>query len=306
MRRLLDQDAPTHHELRPHAPAEAPDPTDHEIEPTMVPPSNGNDSQESVEALLKDFISMDVVDERASHDDTVDRAAESMDAVIDAAPGLDSEPPFDARLRESGPREGGAGRGRGERASSRPGERAFTLPPDDGASIDSPEHGDEAGFWRAVPSSPSAPSRPPSAAMRSPTAPIRPPSGATRPPNVGRSSNVGRAPTAPLRPPTAHASRPQVPSRPEVRPEVRRPEVPPTSPEVRRPEVPPTSPRVPPPSPLVPPPPPLVPPPPEVPPTSPRVPPLPPSPPQGPPPDPPEGDVDELLRDFLNFTPEED
>ncbi|MCB9542442.1 MAG: HEAT repeat domain-containing protein [Myxococcales bacterium] len=65
MRRLLDFDAPTHHELKPHAPDRGADQSELGPEPTMVPPSTEADGQESVEALLKDFLSMEVADERA-------------------------------------------------------------------------------------------------------------------------------------------------------------------------------------------------------------------------------------------------
>ncbi|MCB9528359.1 MAG: HEAT repeat domain-containing protein [Myxococcales bacterium] len=103
MRRLLDFDAPTHHELKPHAPDRGADQSELGPEPTMVPPSTEADGQESVEALLKDFLSMEVADERASLDETIDVGAESMERALDAAPPIDTDPPFAAEPVEPEP-----------------------------------------------------------------------------------------------------------------------------------------------------------------------------------------------------------
>ncbi len=62
MRALLDFDAPTHHEIKSAAASPTPAPPaepELEPEPTMVPPSGGNASEDSVEALLKGFLALE-------------------------------------------------------------------------------------------------------------------------------------------------------------------------------------------------------------------------------------------------------
>lgn len=96
IRQLLDLDAPTHHELKAHpssAPPEPPRPEPPrapETEPSIVPPTRGGDGRESVEALLKDFLALEIDPrhETASLDESVD-AADSMERVLDAAPDVD-------------------------------------------------------------------------------------------------------------------------------------------------------------------------------------------------------------------------
>ncbi|MEZ4431608.1 MAG: HEAT repeat domain-containing protein [bacterium] len=238
MRRLLDFDAPTHHELKPHAPDRGADQSELGPEPTMVPPSTEADGQESVEALLKDFLSMEVADERASLDETVDVGAESMERALDAAPPIDTDPPFAAEPVEPEPaaafdvRPGSPWRT--ETPSRRPDERLFVLPAADDETIDSPESGDEVGFWRAVPSAPAAPVEP--AIRASSPAPPTPPSAPPAPPSAPpAAADIGplRSPAPPVRPPRrrgcARPPRRSVPAR------ARRPPAGPPAARARRP-----------------------------------------------------------------------